>query len=281
VESSAKIGNWNDVDKIQVTVLKLTETAKVFYSSNLELRAKEITWENFKANFLHRFRDIRTDQYHFMQLQTARQKRDETPQEFLDRCLSLAMRTVPKLEDPMLEKFHYDQAQCLFLSSFIAGLDGHAGQQYRFQMPSTVDQALGIAVTVYEAERQQKRNLAFFSNARTYRRGSGNFGQPWKTFGRPECRQDVRRGRNGPHAAVRQRQQNARPTSANREGIEGKVFCFKCGKSGHFFRDCFSNHAFTRKSEGKNQFPQTQATGRPSKTYAEVTRRNTHCQENS
>jgi hypothetical protein len=49
VESPAKIGNWNDVDKMQVTVLKLTETDKAFYSSNLELHAKEITWENFKA----------------------------------------------------------------------------------------------------------------------------------------------------------------------------------------------------------------------------------------
>jgi hypothetical protein len=167
VESSAKIGNWNDVNKIQVTVLKLTETAKAFYSSNLELHAKEVIWENFKAKFLRRFQDVRTDQYHFMQLQTARQKRDETPQEFLDRCRSLAMRTVPKVEDLMLQKFHYDQAQRLLLSSFIAGLDGHAGQQCRFQKPSTVDQALGIAVTVYEAERQQKRNLAFFSNTRT------------------------------------------------------------------------------------------------------------------
>jgi hypothetical protein len=52
VESSAKIGNWNDVDKIQVTVLKLTETVKAFYSSNLELHAKDITWENFKVKFL-------------------------------------------------------------------------------------------------------------------------------------------------------------------------------------------------------------------------------------
>jgi hypothetical protein len=44
-----------------------------------------------------------------MQLQIARQKKDETPQEFLDRCRSLAMKTVPKVEDPLLKKFHYDQ----------------------------------------------------------------------------------------------------------------------------------------------------------------------------
>jgi hypothetical protein len=52
VESLAKIRNWNDVDKTQVTVLKLMETATLFYSSNLELHAKGIRWENFKATFL-------------------------------------------------------------------------------------------------------------------------------------------------------------------------------------------------------------------------------------
>jgi hypothetical protein len=61
---------------------------------------------------------VRTDQYHVMQLQTAKQKRDETPQEFFDRC-SLAVRTVPKVEDPMLQKCHYDHAQHMLLSSLL------------------------------------------------------------------------------------------------------------------------------------------------------------------
>ena len=86
VESSARVGSWNNVDKIQVTILKLTEAAKAFCSSNLELHAIGISWENFKAKFLYRFRDFRSDQCHFMQLPTSRQRKEETPQEFLDRC---------------------------------------------------------------------------------------------------------------------------------------------------------------------------------------------------
>jgi len=97
-----------------------------------------------------------------MQLQTAKQQKDETPREFLDWCRSLAMKTVPKVEDPLLQKFHYDQAQQMLLSTFIAGLSGNPGHQVRFQMPSTVDLALQIAITVFEAEAQEKRNLAFF-----------------------------------------------------------------------------------------------------------------------
>jgi len=58
VESSAIIGNWNDFDKIQIMVLKLTEVKKPFYSNNPELHSTSISWENFKAKFLHRFRDV-------------------------------------------------------------------------------------------------------------------------------------------------------------------------------------------------------------------------------
>ena len=111
VKSVATIGNWSDFYKIKVTVLQLTEVAKAFYSSNPELHSTRISWENFKAKFLHRFRNVRNYQYHFMQLQTAKQQKHENPPEFLDRCLSLVMNTVPKVEDPLLQKFHYDQVQ--------------------------------------------------------------------------------------------------------------------------------------------------------------------------
>jgi len=72
------------------------------------------------------------------------------------------MKTVPKVEDPLLQKYHYDQAQRMVLSTFIAWVSGNPGQHLRFQMPATVDEALQIAVTVFEAEAQEKINLAFF-----------------------------------------------------------------------------------------------------------------------
>jgi len=50
----------------------------------------------------------------------------------------------------------------MLLSTFIVGLSGNLGQQVRFQMPATVDRALQIAITVFEAEAQDKRNLAVF-----------------------------------------------------------------------------------------------------------------------
>jgi hypothetical protein len=47
VESSVKIGQWSEFDKIQITNLKITDVAKTFYSSNPELHNTGILWENF------------------------------------------------------------------------------------------------------------------------------------------------------------------------------------------------------------------------------------------
>jgi hypothetical protein len=123
-----------------------------------------------------------------MQLQTARQKKDETPQEFLDRCRSLAMKTVPKVEDPLLQKFHYDQAQRMLLSTFIAGLYGNPGH-VSFQMPATVNQALQIAITVFESEAQKKRNMAKKSEThnKRYRKSWSALEDIWKIRVRTGC----------------------------------------------------------------------------------------------
>jgi hypothetical protein len=187
------------------------------------------------------------------------------------------MKTVPKVEDPELQIFHYDQAQRVLLSAFISGLSGNPGQQVRFQMPPTVDQALQIAITVFEAEAQEKRNVTFFSNSETHKKSRGNFGQPWKTFGRSEYGQAARVSTDTQHAGRKQRQRYSRPSNASREG---KLLCFKCGKPGQFAKDCFSNKFTPGKNEGNNQYPKPQGTGKSSGTYAEAARRNTHRQEN-
>jgi len=62
VKLSARIGCWSKFDRIQITILKLSDVAKIFYGNKPELQKADISWENFKAKFLHRFRDIRSDQ---------------------------------------------------------------------------------------------------------------------------------------------------------------------------------------------------------------------------
>jgi hypothetical protein len=99
IEGTAEIGNWTKADQIQVCVLRLTDTARDFYRAIREIRNSRISWQNFKVQFLNRFRDVRNAQYHYTQLHQARQWRIKSPREFLDRCKILARRTLPVSTD--------------------------------------------------------------------------------------------------------------------------------------------------------------------------------------
>ena len=76
IESTASFGNWSNEDIVRIATFKLTDVARTFYNGTLELHDRSITWTAFKAAFNDRFIDVRTDQYHFTQLQMARQKKD-------------------------------------------------------------------------------------------------------------------------------------------------------------------------------------------------------------
>jgi anti-sigma factor RsiW len=74
----------------------LAGTAKQFYQGCTELHREEATWQTLKTAFRRRYKDVRTDQFHFTRLQTARQGKKETPQEFADRCRGLAQKVMGK-----------------------------------------------------------------------------------------------------------------------------------------------------------------------------------------
>jgi len=90
------------------------------------------------------FRDVHTDQYHFMRLQTGRQAKKEGPQEFADRCRALAQKVMCNDSDPVVEGIHLENAHRMLLARFVAGLAGVAGRQFRYQNPQT--HALSIAL---------------------------------------------------------------------------------------------------------------------------------------
>ena len=132
---------------MRIATLKLTDVARAFYNGTLELHDQRITWAAYKTAFQNRFRDVRTEQFHFSQLQMARQKKDESPQESADRCRSLAHKTVPQVDDPALQILHYEHAERMLLASFTSGLTGTPGRLVRFSLPKNKEEALGIAVT--------------------------------------------------------------------------------------------------------------------------------------
>ena len=80
--------------------------------------------EDFKSAFRRRFRDIHSDQYHCMKLQTTTQGRNESPQEFADRCRGLRQKIMGKTDDPVARRIHRENAERMLLASFISGLAG-------------------------------------------------------------------------------------------------------------------------------------------------------------
>jgi hypothetical protein len=162
LESTARVGNWTQEDQIRIAAMRLTDVARIFYNGALELHGNDVTWTAFKNAFYQRFRDVRTDQFHFTQLQSAKQRKDESPQEFADRCRNLAYKTVPKVEDLVQQKWHYEQAERMVLASFTSGLSGEVGKFTRFNLPANMSEALKIATTVNQAQIQNRRNESFY-----------------------------------------------------------------------------------------------------------------------
>jgi hypothetical protein len=117
IESSALIGLWEDRDKLQIATLRITDIARQFYNGCLELHSRGATWQKFKDEFRRRFCDTYTDQYHFMKLHTARQGRNESPQEFADRCRALSQKIVCKVDDPAAQRIHNENVKRMLLAS--------------------------------------------------------------------------------------------------------------------------------------------------------------------
>jgi len=79
---------------------------------------------------------VKSDLYHFTQLQTARQRKGDIPQEFADRCRNLAQRTVLQIEDPVLQRVYYEQTKRMLLASFISDLPVIPGTQLLIEKPT-------------------------------------------------------------------------------------------------------------------------------------------------
>jgi len=100
IESSGRIVRWTDKDQGFVAVLKLTGSAKSFYQFCDELHVQGANWQLFKEAFSQRYRDVHTDQYHFTKLQTAKQGRNKSPQQFFRSLQEFSAKSFDKISRP-------------------------------------------------------------------------------------------------------------------------------------------------------------------------------------
>jgi len=124
LEASARIGRWEEKDTVQIAALKLEGSARVFYQGCTELHSQDASWNTFKEVFRKRYKDVHTDQYDYTRLQMARQGKNESPQEFADRCRTLAQRITCQSDDPVAQRVHRENAERMLLASYVAGLTG-------------------------------------------------------------------------------------------------------------------------------------------------------------
>ena len=127
-----------------------------------ELHTKDASWQDFKNAFRERCRDVHSDQHHFTKLQMARQARNEGPIEYADRCKGLAQRVMSKVNDPVAQQIHQENADCMCLASFLAGLSGVVGREVRYAHPKNLHETLNLALVVDDAEKQERRNKTFY-----------------------------------------------------------------------------------------------------------------------
>ena len=148
------MSGWTNGDKALIVEAKLQGLALQFLSGRVELIKDGCSYENLKQALVDRFSDKLPDQYYYTRLQDAAQGIDESAEEFGGRCRKLCQPTFRKVQDEELQRIIDEEAQRRLLAAYIHGLKVSVGQQVQFQMPTTMEQAVKLAVTVKNVEKQ-------------------------------------------------------------------------------------------------------------------------------
>jgi hypothetical protein len=240
LEASARIGRWEAKDTLEIAALKLEGSARTFYQGCADLHTRDASWDTFKEAFRRRYRDVHTDHYHYARLQMARQGRNESPQEFADRCRALAQKITCQSDDPVVQGVHRENAERMLLASYISGLEGIPGKQCRYASPNSIQEAIRIAVSVDEAEKHERFNNSFY--ARNSDSNNSRHAAATRKAGQPEGRRT-----QAPQNANRARAANTRNAQT-----EAALRCYECQGVGHYASECPTR---LRREQGSSQQP--------------------------
>jgi hypothetical protein len=166
IETFAKVSHWTDQDMALIAKAKLQGLALQFLNGREELLKDTCPYAVIKKALIERFTEKMPDQYHYSQLQDAVQGRGETAEEFADRCRKLCQKTIRRVDNAVAQVVLNEEAERRLVAAYINGLRGVVGQQVKFNMPATMDQAVRLAITIENAERQWPSDRRVFAIAR-------------------------------------------------------------------------------------------------------------------
>jgi hypothetical protein len=104
------------------------------------------------------------------QLQDAVQeekKKKESAEVFGDRCWKHCRKTIRKVENEANQLIINDDAERRLVAAYINGIRCTVGQQVKFRMPATMNEAVRLAVTIENAEHQSTHERRVFLTANT------------------------------------------------------------------------------------------------------------------
>jgi hypothetical protein len=235
VENMAEMGNWSDRDKVRIATMKLEDAARVLVEAASEIRGREVSWADFKKALQQRFRDPRIDNFHFLQLVSVKQKMGESVLSFADRVRTLGRKITPTSDDPAVLKACSDQADRMVLATFSNGLGCNPGKHARYNLPTSQEDAIRVAVTVEQAEACHPKSDAFNLEEKAI-----------ENRDRKGERRIQTKDRGWRSNSPRKNGQASDPTERLASGIDRDATCYSCGGRGHYSRVCPTRIAETR-----------------------------------
>jgi D-lyxose ketol-isomerase len=165
IETFTKVSHWTEQDMALIAKAKLQGLALQFLNSKEELQKDSCTYGAIKKVFIVRFTDKLPDHYHYTQLQDAVQGKNESAEVLGGRHRRICHKTIRKVDDEATQLILNEEAECRLVAAYINGLRGTAGQQVKFRMPATMDEAVRLAVTIENAEQQKTPERRVFTTS--------------------------------------------------------------------------------------------------------------------
>ena len=164
IDTFAKVSNWSEDEKALIAKAKLQGTALQFVQGREFLASDACPYHVLRENLTDRFKEKLPAQYHYTRLQDAIQEKGESVEVFADRCRKLCQKTIRIVQDETTQRIINEEAERRLVAAYINGLTGVVGQQVRFRMPLTLEEAVQVAITVSNADKMRHvENKRIFS----------------------------------------------------------------------------------------------------------------------